>query len=105
MGLLHLVDAGVTSAARAARKPHPGIYAVAVESLDVDPRQVLFVGDSWEADVRGPRRRGMAAVHVWRAEERRGQRARRSSRATTVYGELTGVLDLLGLPPPKISGT
>ena len=38
VGLLHLVDAGVTSARAGARKPHPGIYAQAAESLDVDPR-------------------------------------------------------------------
>ena len=36
---LHLVDAGVTSARAGARKPHPGIYAQAAESLGVDPRR------------------------------------------------------------------
>ena len=37
------------------------------------PTQAVFVGDSWEPDVRGPRRLGMTAVHVWRADERDGQ--------------------------------
>jgi len=97
VGLLHLVDAGVTSARAGARKPHPGIYDQAVASLDVDPRQVLFVGDSWEPDVRGPRRHGMAAVHVWRAEERRGQCAPALEPGDHRVGELTGVLELLGL--------
>ncbi len=105
VGLLHLVDAGITSARAGARKPHPRIYAVAVESLDVDPRQVLFVGDSWEADVRGPRRRGMAAVHVWRAQERKGQLAPALEPGDHRVQELTGVLELLGLPPPTIAGT
>ena len=48
------------------------------------PEQAVFVGDSWEPDVRGPRRLGMTAVHVWRAEERDGQeRAAPSNPATT----------------------
>ena len=38
VGLLHLVDAGVTSARAGSRKPHPGIYARSAESLGVDPR-------------------------------------------------------------------
>jgi putative hydrolase of the HAD superfamily len=101
VGLLHLVDAGVTSARAGSRKPHPGIYAEAAESLDVDPGQVLFVGDSWEPDVRGPRRQGMAAVHVWRADERRAQRPPALEPGDHRVDELTGVLEVLGL----IAGT
>ena len=44
-------------------------------ALGVDPADVVFVGDSWEPDVRGPRRLGMTAVHVWREEERQGMEA------------------------------
>ena len=83
VGLLALVDAGVTSARAGARKPHPDIYDVSVSALDVEPAEVVFVGDSWEPDVRGPRRLGMTAVHVWREEERRGSARRHSSPVTT----------------------
>ena len=65
-GLLGLVDAGVTSARAGSRKPHPDIYDVSVAALGVETAEVVFVGDSWEPDVRGPRRVGMTAVHVWR---------------------------------------
>jgi len=105
VGLLHLVDAGVTSARAGARKPHPGIYVSAAESLGVDPRHAVFVGDSWEPDVRGPRRMGMTAVHVWRSEERSGQSAPPLEPGDHRVGELTGVLELLGLSPRLISGT
>ena len=71
----------------------------------LDPRHVLFVGDSWEPDVRGPRRMGMTAVHVWRSRERSGQSAPALEAGDHRVGELTGVLDLLGLPPPTIEGT
>ena len=71
-GLLELVDVSITSARAGSRKPHPGIYDVSVSALGVDMAEVVFVGDSWEPDVRGPRRVGMTAVHVWREEERGG---------------------------------
>jgi putative hydrolase of the HAD superfamily len=100
-GLLGLVDAGVTSARAGARKPHPDIYDVAVAALGVDMAEVVFVGDSWEPDVRGPRRVGMTAVHVWREEERQGQRAPALQAGDHRVADLTGVLeviDSLGLP-------
>ncbi|MGO9853531.1 MAG: HAD family hydrolase [Acidimicrobiales bacterium] len=100
VGLLHLVDAGVTSARVGARKPHPGIYVKTAEALGVDPRHALFVGDSWEPDVRGPRRMGMTAVHLWRPEERAGQNAPPLEAGDHRVGQLGGVLELLGLSPP-----
>ena len=53
VGLLHLIDASITSARAGSRKPHPRIYAKAADALGVDPTDVLFVGDSWEPDVAG----------------------------------------------------
>jgi putative hydrolase of the HAD superfamily len=96
VGLLHLVDAAVTSARAGARKPHPGIYAHSARSLEVDPREVVFVGDSWEPDVRGPRRAGMAAVHIWREDERPGQSPPPLEPGDHRVEELTGVLAILG---------
>ncbi len=97
VGLLHLVDAAITSARAGARKPHPDIYARSTESLGADPRRVVFVGDSWEPDVRGPRRMGMTAVHVWREEERTGQRAPPLQPGDHRVSELSGVLAILGV--------
>jgi putative hydrolase of the HAD superfamily len=97
-GLLHLVDAAVTSARAGARKPHPAIYAQSVAALGVAAADVLFVGDSWEPDVRGPRRAGMAAAHVWRRDERGGQRApvlRPGDHRVGGLGEVPGVLEAL----------
>jgi putative hydrolase of the HAD superfamily len=71
VGLLSLVDVRITSARAGSRKPHPDIYAASVDALGVRAADVVFVGDSWGPDVRGPRRVGMTAVHVWRGEERR----------------------------------
>ena len=92
VGLLELVDVGVTSARAGARKPHRIIYDVSLRALAVDPADAVFVGDSWEPDVRGPREIGMAAVHVWREEERRGLVPPVLEPGDVRVGDLTGVL-------------
>ncbi|HEX4433935.1 MAG TPA: HAD family hydrolase [Acidimicrobiales bacterium] len=95
VGLLGLVDAGVTSARAGARKPHADIYDASVGALGVAASEVVFVGDSWEPDVRGPRRHGMTAVHVWRAEERSGMTPPALEAGDHRVGDLTGVLDVV----------
>ena len=97
VGLLPLIDASITSARAGSRKPHPGIYAKAADALGVDPVDVLFVGDSWEPDVRGPRRLGMRAVHVWREDERQGSPAPDLQPGDDRVGDLSGVLTLVGV--------
>lgn len=76
-------------------KPEPGIFLHACASLGVAASQLLHVGDSWEADVRGAL--GVAARAVW-LDARHGQRELPSG----VYGaadagELREVLARLGL--------
>jgi putative hydrolase of the HAD superfamily len=103
VGLLGLVDSTVTSARAGSRKPNPGIYACATEALGIDPRRAVFVGDSWEPDVRGPRRLGMTAVHVWRAGERDGQDAPVLQPGDHRIAELTGVLPIAGIAGATVS--
>jgi putative hydrolase of the HAD superfamily len=96
-GLLPLVDVAVTSAQAGARKPHPSIYATALTALNVEPAQVLFVGDSWGPDVIGPTAAGMAAVHVWRPEERGDQAPPALREGDVRVPELGALLGLLGV--------
>jgi putative hydrolase of the HAD superfamily len=95
VGLLDLVDSAVTSARAGSRKPHPGIYGRSTEALGVHPGSVVFVGDSWEPDVRGPRRVGMTAVHVWRQEERLGLTPPPLEPGDRRVHDLTGVMDVV----------
>jgi putative hydrolase of the HAD superfamily len=97
VGLLDLVDSRVTSARAGSRKPHPGIYACSTEALGIEPERAVFVGDSWEPDVRGPRRLGMTAIHVWRAKERHGQAAPILEPGDHRVDELSGVLPIVGV--------
>jgi putative hydrolase of the HAD superfamily len=103
VGLLGLVDSAVTSARAGSRKPHPGIYQRSIETLGIDPTRAVFVGDSWEPDVRGPRRIGMTAVHVWRTHERDGQAAPVLQPGDHRVAELTGVLPIAGVVGVPVS--
>jgi putative hydrolase of the HAD superfamily len=95
VGLLALVDVAITSARAGSRKPHPDIYRASVAALEVDPSDVIFVGDSWDPDVRGPRRMGMTAVHVWRERERFGVPPPVLEDGDHRVGDLSGVLEIV----------
>jgi putative hydrolase of the HAD superfamily len=65
-GLTGLIDVQVTSAQAGYRKPHPRIFELALERLDVPAGEVMFVGDNWSADVEGAKSAGMRVLHVVR---------------------------------------
>jgi putative hydrolase of the HAD superfamily len=65
-GLAGLLDGRVSSAWVGARKPHPRMFAAALDVAGVDARDALFVGDNWSADIEGARAAGLRAVHVCR---------------------------------------
>ena len=65
-GLAGLVDVVVSSAWVGARKPHESIYAHTLRELGVEAGRTLFVGDTWNCDVTGPLRLGMAVAYVRR---------------------------------------
>ncbi|MES0875356.1 HAD family hydrolase [Sinimarinibacterium thermocellulolyticum] len=56
-------------------KPDPRIYEHALSTLGVDAGRTLFVGDTPEADVRGPERIGMRACLLDRQGEHGGSPA------------------------------
>ena len=45
-------------------KPHPDIFRVCVEKLNLPPEKCIYVGDNWLADIQGAKRFGMQAVHT-----------------------------------------
>ncbi|MFK4791134.1 HAD family hydrolase [Microbacterium sp. ZW T5_56] len=58
------IEATVLSVSEGWRKPHPNLFAAALTKHPVDPSRVAFIGDTWDADVEGPRRAGMSAFFV-----------------------------------------
>ena len=47
-----------------ADKPHPQIFATAMDALKVSPEKAIHIGDSWECDVMGAREVGITPVWV-----------------------------------------
>jgi putative hydrolase of the HAD superfamily len=59
LGLADLVDAWTSSETAGSCKPDPRIYQVALAAAGCHAGQVLFVGDTVEHDIVGPRTQGM----------------------------------------------
>jgi len=58
-GLDAVIDTWTSSESARSCKPDPRIYQVALAAAGCDPAQVLFVGDTVEHDIAGPRAQGM----------------------------------------------
>lgn len=83
------LDAYAWSFEVGAIKPDPAIYAEVCRRLECRPAEVLFVGDTPEADLHGPRRYGMRSLLLRRDGPREGDAA-----ADTI-ADLSGVLAAL----------
>lgn len=64
LGLSDYFEAMVVSCDVGYMKPHPRIYQVALEQMDVGADEAVMVGDNLRADVEGAKTLGIAAV--WR---------------------------------------
>ncbi|MFN3254335.1 MAG: HAD family hydrolase [Ilumatobacter sp.] len=64
MGIEGHVSAVVLSVEHGRLKPHPSIYAAALDRIGCPAAEVAFVGDSYEADYSGPLQAGMSAFLV-----------------------------------------
>jgi len=66
-----LFDVVIVSAAVNKRKPSPEIFQSTLKELKVSPSEAIFVGDTVDADIEGPKSVGMKVVYI----ERRPQKA------------------------------
>ncbi len=72
-GLAPYFDFAIYSSEVPFRKPHPSIFYLAQKRMDFVPEKILFVGDSYEADIVGAHEVGMATA--WLNRENREQPA------------------------------
>ena len=86
-------DTILISAAEGISKPDPEIFRRALERLEVDAAESVFVGDHPEVDIRGARSAGMRAI--WR----RDSTVSRVVEADATIDEVDDLLGLLGLEP------
>ena len=64
MGITALFDAIITSPEHGRPKPHPSIFHAALEAINSEPSQAVFVGDSFEADYQGATAIGLPAYLI-----------------------------------------
>jgi putative hydrolase of the HAD superfamily len=55
---LSITDSGIIGH----EKPHPAIFAAALQTMDVEPQRALYVGDVYSVDYLGATTAGMQAV-------------------------------------------
>ena len=67
--LLGLIAATVSSSDHGLMKPHPSIFAAALQLVNVPAADAVMVGDSVRHDVDGARRAGMRAVLLHRGPD------------------------------------
>ncbi len=67
VGLSELFQGSFSAREIGCAKPDPRIFAAACRRLNLEPAQVLHIGDDLELDIRGARAAGMATAWVRRA--------------------------------------
>ena len=98
LALEPMFDTILISDAEGISKPDPEIFCRALERLDTNPAQAVFVGDHPEVDLAGARAAGMQAI--WR----RDRCVSRTVNADAVIEELGDLLALLGIDSNRGSG-
>ena len=75
-GLDVFFDVVVVSGAVNKRKPSPEIFQKALEQLGVDASESVFVGDTLDADIQGPKSMGMRTIYIERRQQKENAQTR-----------------------------
>jgi putative hydrolase of the HAD superfamily len=66
----HLFKVIIVSGAINRRKPNPDIFIHALQKMQISPSEAVFVGDTVDADVKGPKEVGMKTVYINRRPQK-----------------------------------
>ena len=94
-GLEPFFDFAIYSSDTPYRKPHPSIFQLAIESLQLKPEEILFVGDNLRLDIVGAQNVGMKSAWINR------ERKTNSIDGEPDY-ELHSLIDLLRIDSPAL---
>ena len=89
LGYSDKVDFILVSALVGWEKPSPRIFSAAIENAAVQPHEILFIGDNYDADVIGAQHAGMQALLIDR------ERSNRDWNCDVIY-ELSEIKNYLG---------
>jgi len=104
-GLLDHFDVRLSASDVGFIKPHPAIFGAALERLDIEPEEAIFVGDRLDNDVAGAQAAGMVSVlmcppHIATREQHRA-RDITPDFTITALAELEAVLERFGRPEAR----
>ena len=97
MGISQHMAVVVTSIEHGRPKPHPSIFMSALERLDCDASEALFVGDSYTADYLGAKGVGMQALLI-------DPHGAASIPAQDAIGSVLDVIESVNLQPTRPHG-
>ena len=69
LGISHCFKTVILSCVAGVRKPGPEIFSLAIQDLDISPKQVAYIGDSPSRDVFGAKNAGIATTVIIRMKE------------------------------------
>ncbi len=90
-----LITATVSSSDHGLMKPHPSIFAAALQLAGVEATDAVMVGDSVRQDVEGALRAGMSAVLLHRGEGPHASQASLASNGVPVIASLRELPNLV----------
>ncbi len=97
-GLLEYFPTRIYSSAVGFKKPHPAIFRLALNELEVQPQRAIFVGDSIRTDICGAHRAGMAAILKSGGKRTRaGPRGGGAERVISQIADLRQILPIFGV--------
>ena len=67
--IANFFDIILSSAQAGYRKPHPSIYKLAIEKIQMSADTALFIGNDFEDDYDGPKKIGIDAILINRNSE------------------------------------
>ncbi len=88
LGLADLFDLTLSAGEAGAWKPSPDIFHLACQRLALDPREAVYVGDNYYADIEGARNAGLGQVLI----DPRGLYPEPGCARITTIGDLLGLL-------------
>lgn len=69
LGISVYINAIVTSEEAGAEKPAPIMFKMILDKLRAEPSKTIFIGDSWEKDIKGAEQMGMKTI--WLSSKKR----------------------------------
>jgi len=88
-----LIAGAVSSSDHGFMKPHPSIFAAAMQLVDVRPADAMMVGDNVRQDVEGALRAGMRAALLNRGETDRRLESDLAKKGVPVIASLDALID------------